>query len=95
MRLSRDLRKMGDAEDLTAAGFIGAPAVSRSFTPTFQAARPLIPVSISSNTRVSMSSASARTDLMASITRDSSPPEAILAMERGGSPGLADMRNST
>ncbi len=25
MRLSRDLRKMGDAEDLTAAGFIGAP----------------------------------------------------------------------
>ena len=37
----------------------------------------------------------ASTRLTARATRDSSPPEAIRASGRGGSPGLADSKNST
>ena len=36
-----------------------------------------------------------RMDFIASISLDASPPEAILAKGRGGSPGFSEIRNST
>ena len=59
------------------------------------ALRPPIPVSTSSNTSVGVASASARTRLIARATRDSSPPEAIRASGRGGSPGFGASRYTT
>ena len=35
------------------------------------------------------------TDFIASMMRDISPPDAIFASGRSGSPGLGDSRNST
>ena len=63
-------------------------ASAHRLRPTGSALRPPIPASISSNTSVGVSSASARTCLIASATRDSSPPDAIRASGRAGSPGL-------
>ena len=47
-----------------------------------------MPASTSSKTSVGVASAAARTPLMASATRDSSPPDAMRANGRGCSPGL-------
>ena len=66
----------------------------RSFTPIFWAARPLTPVSISSNIIVGVSSFSATTFFIASIIRESSPPEAIFAIGFGGSPAFTDIISS-
>ncbi len=52
--------------------------------PTAVAVAPPTPASISSNTSVSTVSASPRTPLSASITRESSPPEAMRASGRAG-----------
>lgn len=71
------------------------PAISAIFSDTFCAVLPLIPVSISSNIRVGMSSVSAITDFNASMIRDSSPPEAISERGLSGSPGFVEMRNDT
>ena len=61
-------------------------ASAHRLRPIGSALRPPIPVSTSSKTSVGVSSASARTCLIASATRDSSPPEAIRASGRAGSP---------
>ena len=53
-----------------------------------------MPMSTSSKTSVGTRSTSARAVLSASITRESSPPEATRASGRGSTPGLADSRNS-
>ena len=55
-----------------------------------RAMAPEMPVSISSNTRIGMRSALARTVLSASITRDTSPPEATRTSGRGSSPRLVE-----
>ena len=62
---------------------------------TTDATRPPMPASTSSKTSVGTRSARARTDLSASIVRDSSPPEATRARAFASSPGLVDSRNST
>ena len=77
-----DLRQVGHAQDLV------APGEAHRLRPTGSALRPPIPVSTSSKTSVGVSSASARTCLIARATRDSSPPDAIRASGRAGSPGF-------
>ena len=62
--------------------------------PTATATSPPIPVSISSKIRVSTPSVRAKMVLSASITRESSPPEAIFARGSGGFPGFALIINS-
>ena len=57
--------------------------------------RPETPVSISSNTMEPTPSASIEMAFSASMMRESSPPDAMEAMGRSGSPGLGEMRNST
>ena len=59
-----------------------------------RAVRPPMPMSTSSKTSVGTRSASASAVLSASITRESSPPEATRASGRGSTPGLAESRNS-
>src|SRR5215470_11326331 len=54
-------------------------AVARSFCPTASATRPPMPASTSSNTMVGTCSAAARIVLIASIVRESSPPETTFA----------------
>ena len=63
--------------------------------PTSTAAFPPTPASTSSNTNVGTGSAPAKTTSMASMTRDSSPPEAPLASGSEGAPGCAASRIST
>ncbi len=70
-------------------------ASSASVRPSTAPSRPPTPVSISSKTSVGTRSAPARTVLTASVTRDSSPPEAIFRSGRGASPGLGEKTNST
>ena len=53
-----------------------------------------MPVSTSSKIRVSTVSVEASTVFMASIIRESSPPEAIFATGLGFSPGLAEIKSS-
>ena len=65
-----------------------------SFSDTFWAVLPLIPVSISSKIKVSILSLSARIALIASIIRLSSPPEATFPKGFLGSPGLVEIKNS-
>ena len=65
---------------------------TRPLRPIGSALRPPMPLSTSSNTRVGVWSASATTRLMARATRDSSPPDAIRASARAGSPGLGASR---
>ena len=65
------------------------------FSATFWAALPLIPVSISSNMKVSILSTSARTVFNANIIRLISPPDAILLRGLISSPMLAENINST
>lgn len=84
-----DLRQMGDADDLMAL-----PDLCH-FSETFCAVLPLIPVSISSKIKVSVSSRSARIVLIASMIRDSSPPETTFASGRIASPGFVEIKNST
>src|SRR3954449_12451608 len=55
--------------------------------PISPAAWPPTPASTSSNTITGTGSAPAKTTSMASITRESSPPEAPLCTGRGGAPG--------
>ena len=64
-----DLRQMSDTDDLMGScqNTSAVPLLSMRFLP-------LIPVSISSKINVSMASFPASTVLIASITRDSSPP---------------------
>ena len=92
-----DLRQMGDAKDLVRCG-----TGSLSFLPTASAARPPIPVSISSKTRVRcapelrfLPEAASTLAFSASITRDNSPPEAMCSICRKGSPGLVAIMYST
>ncbi len=54
-----------------------------------------MPASTSSNTSVGMRSPSTRMVLSASMMRESSPPDAILASGFGSSPGFGEIRNST
>ncbi len=70
-------------------------ATVSSCSETRQAVLPLMPVSISSKIRVSMSSLPASTVLMASMMRDSSPPLATWLKALTPSPGLVEIRNST
>jgi hypothetical protein len=84
--VGRDLGQMGHAQDLV------APRERHRLRPTGSALRPPMPVSTSSKTRTGVSSASARTLLIASATRDSSPPDAIRASGRAGSPGFGASR---
>ena len=98
----RNLREVGDAEDLLGAG------ESLSLWPTASAARPPIPMSISSKTRVRGVvfffdlvesdlewEPSSTATFSARRTRESSPPEAISTSGLSGSPGLVEMRYST
>ena len=59
---------------------------SRIFSPTIWAVLPLMPVSISSNIIVSISSKLAKTSLKASIILEISPPEAVLVRDVKFSP---------
>jgi len=54
-----------------------------------------MPTSISSKISVGVWSARPNTVFSANISREVSPPEATLTSGLGGSPGLADTRNST
>src|SRR5258706_3808599 len=63
-------------------------ASAQRLRPTGSPVRPPIPASTSSNTSVGVASAVARTCLTASATRDTSPPDAIFANERAGSPAF-------
>ena len=66
----------------------------RSLMPTLFAASPLMPVSISSKICVSAAPESSdSTVLMASIIRESSPPDAIFDIGFGSSPAFAETRN--
>ena len=67
----------------------------RSFSPTMVAVFPPIPASTSSNINVGIWSARARMLFMASMTRESSPPEAMRAIGFGDWPGLGEKRYST
>ena len=70
-------------------------ASSASRRPTSTAARPPTPASTSSKTNVGTGLVPASATSMASITRDSSPPEAPLASGRAGEPVLAASWSST
>ena len=61
----------------------------KSACPTFSAASPEIPESISSNISVETGSKSFRTVFIANIILEVSPPEAIFTSGLGDSPGLA------
>ena len=61
-------------------------AERRSFSPTTAAVRPPMPASTSSKTSVRPGCSPAPSVLNASMTRDSSPPEAMRASGRGSSP---------
>ena len=63
--------------------------------PTSTAARPPTPASTSSNTMTGTGSAPAKTTSTASITRDSSPPDAPLCSGRSGAPGCGASSSST
>ena len=64
-------------------------------SPTILAVLPPIPMSTSSKMSVGTLSTSDSTVLIASMTRESSPPEATFTSGLSGSPGLAERRNST
>ena len=64
-------------------------------SPIASAMRPETPVSISSKMMVGSCIRLASRALMASMTRESSPPEAIFSMGRGAALRLAVKRNST
>ena len=66
-----------------------------SFWPTMAPTRPPMPWSISSKIRLGVRSARASTPFSASISREVSPPEAILTSGFRPSPGLGATRNST
>src|SRR5581483_3103064 len=63
--------------------------------PISTAALPPTPASTSSKRYVGTGSVPAKTTSTASITRDSSPPDAPLAMGRGGAPGCGASSTST
>ncbi len=65
------------------------------FSATTCAVLPLMPVSISSNTMVGTAPCLAAMDLMASISLESSPPEAIFDRGFKGSPGLGEIMKET
>ena len=65
-----------------------------SLPPVIREVLPDIPVSISSKIRVSISSASPVTHLMASMILESSPPLAMEDKGLGASPGLRDILKS-
>ena len=67
---------------------------ARSRSPTARAVWPPTPASTSSNTSVRDSPAPA-TVMSASMTRESSPPDAASRMGAAGTPGLGASRNST
>ena len=62
--------------------------------PTETAISPPIPVSISSKIRLSIASVAEKIVFNASITRDISPPEAILLKGRKTEPSFAAIKNS-
>src|SRR4030042_1374700 len=63
-------------------------------SPTERATSPPMPASTSSKISVLIRSEAASTPLIASMTRESSPPEAIERRRLNGSPGVGGMRNS-
>src|SRR5271166_6036978 len=71
------------------------PARARSRAPTARAVWPPTPASTSSKTSVPPGEAAPATLITASITRESSPPEAISRTGAAGTPGLGAIRNST
>ena len=85
----RDLRQVRDADDLAARRRARAAARRRRGR-----SAPPMPASTSSKTSVA-GPASAATPISASITRESSPPEAISRSGPAGTPGLGAIRNST
>ena len=85
----RDLRQVSDREHLMVA------RDRRIVSPTCSPTRPPMPASTSSNTSVGTRSRRARMVLSASITRDSSPPDATRASGRGSWPTLSATPNST
>ena len=77
------LRQVGDAEHLPVAS-----ASSRRRAPTARAVWPPIPASTSSNTSVAPGAEAPAALMIASITRESSPPEAISRSGAGGHAGV-------
>ena len=69
-------------------------ASARSCSPTARAVWPPMPASTSSKTSVA-EEPSLATPSRASMTRDSSPPDAVSRRAAAGTPGLGAMRNST
>ena len=66
------------------------PASVRSMRPTLSATAPPMPASTSSNISVLPGRSVVASVFNPSMTRDSSPPEAILASGRASSPGFAE-----
>ncbi len=67
----------------------------RKISPMRRATPPEMPVSISSKISVGSGMALATSDLVTSVRRDSSPPEATPLMGISRLPGLAAKRNCT
>ena len=86
----RHLRQVGHHQHLGGAGQLGQPP-ARPRPPRL----PPTPASTSSKTNVGTGLVPASATSRASITRDSSPPEAPLCSGRGSEPVLAASRNST
>src|SRR5215470_10303527 len=84
-----DLRQVGDDQDLP----LGSESLQSQAD--LDGGLSPMPASTSSKTSVGSSSDSAPAARIASITRDSSPPDATLASGAGTSPGLAENRIST
>ena len=68
---------------------------ARRRSPTARAVAPPTPASTSSNTTVGEPSTEVAMLISASITRDSSPPEATSRSGPGATPGFGPIRNST
>ena len=85
-----DLRQVRDAQRPG-----GRRRGARSRSPTARAVWPPTPASTSSNTSVRRPAGCSATDISASITRESSPPDAVSRSGAAGTPGLGAIRNST
>ena len=79
----RDLRQVRDAEELACRS-----ASARSCSPTARAVRPPMPASTSSNTSVGARRGRAPRARTASTTRESSPPDAVVASGAAASAGV-------
>ena len=84
-----DLRQVGDADDLAAAGELAQLLADRARGLAADAGVDLV------EDQRRPGPAWAATPMSASITRDSSPPEAVSRSGPAGTPGLGAIRNST